>query len=81
MLLWHAFCNSSTPFFVRMAQSILPYPSSVLVALLGIEHSMNDDYPSFLRDLGIYLKTIGDDPEVMETFTFTCLVETNVPPG
>jgi len=30
--------------------------------------------------LGIYLETIGDDPEVVETFTFVCLAEKDVPP-
>ena len=63
-----------------MAQSTLPHLSSVLVVLSETEHLVNDDYPSFHRDLGIYLKTISVDSEVVETFTFVCLVEKDIPP-
>jgi len=81
ILLSHALCNRSTPFFLRMAQSIPLYLPFVLVALLGTEHFMNGDCSSFCQDLGIYLKTIGDDREVIETFTFVCLAEKDVPPS
>jgi len=50
---------------MRMAKSIPPYPPSVLVVLLRIEHSVNGDRPSFRRHLGIYLKTISNKPKVI----------------
>ena len=81
ILWWHVLYNISTPFFLRMTQSTLSQPPLVLVALLGTEHSVNGNYSSFRRDLGIYLKTIGDDAKVIKTFTFVCLVETEVHPG
>jgi len=53
----------------------------LLLAPLGTEHSVNGYCPSFWRDLGIYLETIGDDPEVIETFTFVGLGEKEVLPS
>jgi len=41
---------------------------------------MNGDCLSFRRDLRIYLKTIDDDPEMVETFTFGYLAEMDMPP-
>jgi len=63
-----------------MAQSTLPYLLSVLLALLGDEHSVHGDCLSFRRGLGIYLKNIGDDLEVVATFTFACFTEKDVSP-
>jgi len=42
---------------------------------------MNGDYPSFRRDLGIYLKIVGGDPEMVETFTLVFLAGKDVPLG
>jgi len=62
--------------FVQWKYTILPEAT-----LLGGEHSVNDDCPSFRRDLVIYLKTVGDDLEVIEIFTIVCLAEKDMPPN
>ena len=46
---------------------------------LGAEHYVNGDCPSLSLRLRIYLKTIGNDPEVVETLTIVCLAEKDVP--
>ena len=45
---------------------------------LGTVHSLNGDSPSFLWDLRVYLRTMGEDPVKVAIFLSTCLIEEDV---